>query len=538
MRWKILESKSDNLIEQLLINRGIKSEKQRQQFFNPKLEDFESDLKIPGISKAGQRINRAIKGGELIIAYGDFDADGICGAAVLYLGLTFLGAKVLPYIPHREKEGYGLSSVGLEFARDSGAGLVVTVDCGIVSFEQAQFAKELGLDLIITDHHQTLDGKLPEAFAIIHSTKICGTSVAWSLIRNLVSKDVSEELLDLVAIAEIADMMPLLEVNRALVSEGLKRLNITTRVGLLALFNEASINTGEISSYEVGHIIAPRLNAMGRLEHAIDSLRLLCTKDPFKARKLAELIGAANTQRKELTIKAVDEARILINGSSEKIHVLSSKDWVPGIVGLIAGRVCEETKVPAIAISVGPVHSKGSARSVRDINIVETLRKCSDILVAVGGHPGAAGFTIETSKIEIFRKRLEELMDGHELGGDHELEIEAEVPADMLTLNLAKELERFEPFGVSNPRPVLAGKNMKLSDLRTVGDGKHLKGKVLLPRHPERSEGSIDFIAFSMGSMLNVLENGQYADFAYTLDIDRFQGAEKLQLKVKDIKVV
>lgn len=528
MLWKILESKYDDLVEQLLINRGIKTEKEKQEFFNPKIENFEKDLKISGIAGAKKRIEKAIKDQELIIAYGDFDADGICGAAVLYLGLTGGGAKVLPYIPHREKEGYGLSKDGLEYARDSGATLVITTDCGIVNFSEADFAKEIGLDLIITDHHQTLDGKLPYAFEIIHSTKMCGAAVAWSLVRNLISKEKSEELLDLVAIATVSDMMPLAGVNRALVNEGLKKLNRTERVGLLALFNEAAVTKGEISSYEVGHIIAPRLNAMGRLEHAIDSLRLLCTKDPARARKLAELIGVANTQRKELTIKAFDEAKTLINGSSKKIHVLSSKDWVPGIVGLIAGRVCEDTKVPAIAISIGPVHSKGSARSISGVNIVETLRKCSDILVAVGGHPGAAGFTIETSKIEIFRKRLEELMDGHEISGEHELEIEAEVLSNNLTLNLAKELEKFEPYGTGNKIPALATMNMKLSDLRTVGDGKHLKGKA----------DNLDFIAFSMGNMLNILSSGQYADLAYNLQIDTFNGNEKLQLKVKDLKVI
>lgn len=520
MIWKILPKKSDNLLEQLLINRGIKSEKQKEQFFHPNLADLEKDLQIPGIARAQKRIEKAIKDNELIIAYGDYDVDGICGAAVLYLGLTAKGAKVLPYIPHREKEGYGLSKQGLEFARDSGASLVISCDTGIVAFEMAEFAKSLGMDLIITDHHQLLDKKFPDAYAIVHSTKLCGAAVAWTLIRD-------DSLLDLVAIATIADMMPLLGVNRALVKTGLEKLNKTDRVGLLELFNEAGILQGEIGSYEVGHIIAPRLNAMGRLEHAIDSLRLLCTKDREKARKLARLVAETNAQRKLLTQTAVDEAKLLVNGSTKKIHVLSSKDWIPGIVGLVAGRVCEETRVPAIAISVGEVHSKGSARSVEGINIVETIRKCSDILVAVGGHPGAAGFTIETSKIEIFKRRLEEIMDGEEVSDEGTLDIEAEVETNKLNLRLAKELERFEPFGVENPRPILATKNIELSNLRTVGSGKHLKGKT----------DNVDFIAFGMGEMADILGNGQLVDLAYTLEIDKFDGTEKLQLKVRDIKL-
>jgi len=538
MKWKILPRKKDDLTEQLLINRGIKSEKEREGFFHPNLENFEKELQIPGIPKAKKRIEKAIKYGELIIAYGDYDVDGICGAAVLYLGLTAMGAKVLPYIPHREKEGYGLSKQGLEFARDSGAGLVISTDTGIVAFEMAVFAKEIGLDLIITDHHQTLDGKYPDCFAIVHSTELCGAAVAWTLIRD-------DKLLDLVAMATISDMMPLLEVNRALVKRGLEILNKQSllfsdekskpeRVGLQALYEEAGITPGKIGSYEVGHIIAPRLNAMGRLEHAIDSLRLLCTKDREKARKLAKLVAETNDQRKLLTQTAVDEAKLKVSGSTKKIHVLSSTGWVPGIVGLVAGRVSEETKVPVIAISVGEIHSKGSARSANGINIVETIRKCSDILVAVGGHPGAAGFTIETTKIEVFRKRLEEIMDSEIVMDEGTLDIEAEVESSKINLRLVKDLEKFEPFGMENPKPTLATKNMELSNLRTVGSGlpagrhgKHLKGKA----------DNVDFIAFGMGEMADILGNGQFVDMAYTLEIDKFDGTEKLQLKVRDIKL-
>ncbi|MBI2018064.1 DHH family phosphoesterase, partial [Candidatus Daviesbacteria bacterium] len=250
-----------------LINRKIKD---KEKFFNPKISDFAKDLNIPGIEKAQKRILQAIKNNELIIAYGDYDVDGICGAAVLYLGLTKMGAKVLPYIPHREKEGYGLSSAGLDFAKSSGAELIISCDTGIVAFEQAEYAKKLKIDLIITDHHQPQGTKRPDAYAIVHSLALCGTAVAWTLFQD-------ENLLDLVALATVADMMPLMGANRALVKEGLKKLNLTQRVGLLALFNEAGIKLGEIGSYEIGHIIAPRLNAMGRLEHAMDSLRLLCT---------------------------------------------------------------------------------------------------------------------------------------------------------------------------------------------------------------------------------------------------------------------
>ena len=270
MVWKVLPRKSGELIEQLLISRGIKNKEEREKFFSPKISDYEKDLQIKGITKASERIKKAIKNEELIIAYGDYDVDGVVGAAVLYLGLTSIGAKVLPYIPHREKEGYGLSREGLEFAKDAGASLVITTDTGITAYEAVEYARKLGLELIITDHHQP-QKKMPNAL-IVHSLKFCGAGVSWCLIKNLVAGEKSEDLLDITSIATISDMMNLSGVNRAIVKEGLKRLNQTKRVGLLALLQESGLEQGSVGSYEIGHIIAPRLNAMGRLEHAIDRL--------------------------------------------------------------------------------------------------------------------------------------------------------------------------------------------------------------------------------------------------------------------------
>src|SRR3989344_2762750 len=523
MNWKIMPKKSEDLVEQLFFNRGIKSDLEKEKFLNPKLTDFRKEFKIPGISKASERIKKAIKNGELIIAYGDYDVDGISGAAVLYQGLTAAGAKVLPYIPHREKEGYGLSQLGLEFARDSGATVVITTDTGIVAFKQAKFAKELDIDLIITDHHQTLDNKFPDAFSVIHSLNICGAAVAWCLVRNMISEEKALDLVDYVALATISDMMPLIGVNRALVFEGLKRLNRTSRVGLKALFADTGLTLGSITSYEIGHVIAPRLNAMGRLEHAIDSLRLLCTKDPDKARKLAQLVSDTNEQRKTLTLEAVEEAKLMVNGSKNSLHVVSSKKWPSGIVGLVAGRVCDETGCSTVAIAEGAEYSKGSARAGNGDNIVELLRKCEDLLEAVGGHTGAAGFTIKTSNIELFKKRLS-ILAKTTITKASFLEIEAEVKSKDLKLALVKKIDSFEPFGISNPKPTLATFNIRLSDLRTVGAGKHLKGKA----------DGIEFIAFSRGNMINILEGGQLVNLAYTLEIDRWDNREKLQLKVND----
>lgn len=524
MKWKILPKKSEDLIEQLLINRSIKTNKEKEQFFNPKISDYKKDLEITGILDAQKRIFKAIEKNELIIVYGDYDVDGICASAILYKALASLGAKVLPYIPHREKEGYGLSRLGLEFAKSSGATVVITVDCGIVAFEQAKFAKSLGLDLIITDHHLTQDN-LPEAFAIVHSTKMCGAGVAWCLVQDIIKKGLKEELLQFVAIATVCDLIPLTNSARAFVFEGLKVLNKTTNLGLLSLINQSSINLGKISSFEIGYIIGPRLNAIGRLDHAIDALRLLCTKDATKAHKLAKLLCDTNTERQQLTILAIEQAKKLVDAKNH-IHILHSKEWSSGIIGLIAGRIAEEYYRPTIAISVGETISKGSARSIDGINIVEVIRKHADILIDVGGHPGAAGFSLESKHLEIFKKRFASFVIDLSYNLEKVLQIDAQVQSERLNKKLVLDLQKFEPFGFGNPSPVFATKGMQISDIRTVGNGKHLKFKA------ER----IDAIAFSKGELATILQNGQLIDLAYSLEVDSYNGFEKLQLKVKDIK--
>lgn len=524
-QWVVSPKYSDNLFEQLLFNRGLKSQEEIEEFFHPKLENYEKDLQIPGTEKAKERILQAIERKELIIVYGDYDVDGICGAAILYLGLTSLGAKVLPYIPHREKEGYGLSKEGLQAAKDQGASLVITVDNGIVALEQAEFAKGLGLDLIITDHHLPKE-EFPRCLAKVHSTKICGSAVAWVLIRELIGQEQAEEMLDLVALSTVGDMMPLIGVNRALVTMGLKKLNRTEKIGLKALITQAGLNLGEVTAYHLGHVLVPRLNAKGRLEHSIDTLRLLCTKEVQKAIKLAQMLDEANDQRKQLVTEAVTEAKTMITFDHQKILLLDSPTWIPGVLGLVAGRICEEYRVPTIAISRGETLSKGSARSIGGVNVVETIRQAGDLLIDIGGHPQAAGFTLETAKIEIFRKKLEEIMESVELSREQQLQVEAEVNSSVLTLELAKKLEQLEPTGIDNPKPILATKGMRISDIRTVGNGQHLKFK---------ADGK-EAIAFGLGSLAPNIPSGQSVDLAYFLEIDNFNGGHKPQLKVLDLR--
>lgn len=523
--WNISTKHSDDLISQLLFNRGLKTSDEIEEFLNPKLESYESVFKIPGIPNALKRIEKAIKDNEQIVVFGDYDVDGVCSSAIVYLALSSLGAKVIPYIPHREKEGYGMSKVGLDNVRELGASLVITVDNGIVALEQSEYAKSLGMELIITDHHEPLDKK-PSALAIVHTTELCGAGVAWCLIRSLVSKKLSEELLQFVAIATVCDLVPLIGANRALVKKGIKILNQTENLGLKALLTESGVKLGEIGTYEIGYMIGPRLNAVGRLEHAIDALRLLCTKNIKKAKEIAQLLSGINSKRQKLTMDGVDGARVMVN-KSRNIHVLYSPEWMPGVIGLIAGRICEEESKPVIAIAVGEEISKGSARSVKGVNIIETLRECSDILMDVGGHSKAAGFTIETKRIGELEEKLERILKDKRIDFTPILEIEAEVEKEKLTKKLAKELEEFEPLGLGNPRPILCCKGIQIRDIRTVGEGKHLKLKA----------DNIEVIGFGMGGLLGELKEGSMVDLAFYLEINKFNGSENLQLKLKDILV-
>lgn len=533
--WEILPQKketigsSQELLDQLFINRNLDTEEKINKFLNPRLEDYQDDLNIPGVEDAKKRILEAVKKEELIIIYGDFDVDGVCATAILYHTLSSLGAKVLPYIPHREKEGYGLSCEGLQKAFDKGASLIITVDNGIVALKAADFANSLGLDLIITDHHTSLEKK-PQALSIIHSTNLSGGGVAWVLAKSLLAEDDALELLDLVAIATVSDLIPLRGVNRSLVKLGIEKLNNTKRVGLLALFMEAGIERQEINTYHIGYIIGPRLNAMGRMEHALDSLRLLCTKDANRAHELAKILSKTNNLRKEKTLEAYVCARELCqikNEDNQKIIVLSSKEWGAGIIGLVAGKLTEEFGIPSIIISEGELFSKGSARTVNGVNIVETIRKCQDLLVDVGGHEKAAGFTVETSKIALFKAKLEEIIASEKIEMVSKVKAEGIIDLKKISLLWVNQLTKFEPFGIGNQKPVFVSFKELVESARTVGEGKHLKLKV---------EG-IDAIAFGMGNLIQTVKDGQPVDLAFYLDIDKFNGQEKVQLKIVDMKL-
>ena len=537
--------KGEDLIGILLENRGIIKKTDVEKFLHPQLSEVTTRVvKIDAndLKKALARIKQAIKNKEKIIVFGDYDVDGICGTAILWETLNAMGADVLPYIPSRFEEGYGLSIRGIENLKlkTENVKLIITVDNGIVANDAVDFANKNNIDVIITDHHVPTK-KLPNALAIVHTTLLCGTGVAWLLsqqlkTQNLKLKNINDDAhLELVVLATIADLVPLTGANRVLVYYGLQKLRQTKRVGLLALFNKSGIIKEEIETYEIGHVIAPRLNAMGRLASAMDSLRLICTSDKKRAEDFANLLNETNLERQQFTKDALAHAKNKIEKEGLKSLIfIADESYQQGIVGLVAGRMVEEFYLPSIIISKGKTHSKASARSIKGFNIVEFLRSASDLLVDIGGHPMAAGFTVETDKIELLEKRLyasaQKLLTKETL--ERILRIDCELDASLINQETYFLIQNLAPFGMANPEPTFLTKDLTVFDIRIVGkEGKHLKLRFKI----KDSGVLINGIAFGVGEK-NKLKIGDKVDVVYTLSNNSWGNRQSIELKIKDIK--
>ena len=535
--WNVISpsvsNKGKNWLPSLLAkNRGLTSKKKLEEFLNPKFEQL-LEVKLTDVEKALKRISKAISSKEKVIIYSDYDADVICGTAILWETLHDLGADTLPYVPHRIKEGYGLSKEAISELAKKKVKLIITVDHGVAAVDQVDHAKDLGIDVIVTDHH-ILPKKLPKAVALVHSTDLCGAGVAWRLAYEISEKlkpsyrENLIEKLELASIATVADLVPLLGANRAIVKLGLEKISKTSRPGLQALIRETSIS-GQIGTFEIGHIIAPRINAMGRIEHAIDALRLICAKNQDQAASLARLLCKTNTKRQDLTSKIIQEAKVMVNGESP-IGVISHPNWHEGIIGLVAARLMEIHNKPMIVISQGETFSKGSARSVAGFNIVEAISKSSNLVLNVGGHPMAAGFTIETCHIQSFSDSINYYAKG-KLSVEslaRKLSIECELQLDDISRNTLEIIDEFEPFGVGNREPLFLTKGMLVEDVRCVGQkNDHLKLQI----------DGFSAIGFNMGEFRSQIRPGYSVDAVYTLAEDRYNGNNAIQLKLRDLKI-
>jgi len=545
-KWNILDKRKvkseKEIVEVLLRNRGIKTEKEKKEFFKPidpmKITLKSLDIKETEVEKAIDRIKKAKKSGEHVIIYGDYDADGITGTAAMWETLHELGIFVLPHIPERFSEGYGLNLESVKKLKkdDPKLGLIITVDHGITAGEKIDETRKLGIDMIITDHHQ-VGKKLPIPLALIYTTKIGGSALAWFFAREVLRSfkyRVSgiESRLELAAIGTIADQLPLIGPNRSIVKYGLEILNRTRRPGLLALFDEARLT--EIGPYEVGFMIAPRINSMGRLKHGLESLRLLCTRDKVKAFRIAGNISRTNQERQ----KIVDQVVLHARNSYKKIEkqfviVLADEGYHEGVIGLAAAKLVEEFYRPAIVLSKKGKISKASARSISGFNIIEAIRKLDKLYIEGGGHPMAAGFSIETRNIDLFTKEINKIAGGFITKDllQRKVKIDLEINFEEINPSLIARMKEFEPTGLGNPTPTFVSKDIEIVDAKTVGrDAKHLKLKL------KQHEQVFDSIFFGGGENYSKLTPGVNMDIAYQIEENLWNGYKNIQLKIKDIK--
>ena len=548
------EADSGDIISQLLYNRGLKGKNAVANFFSPpspevivaQYPNYLSKVDSVEVEKSVNLIKKAIDDGRQIIIHGDYDVDGLCGTAILYQTLKNLGANVTPFIPDRFDEGYGLSIKSLKKIQQqtiNNRPLLITTDCGIGAVDEVKYAKSQGFSVIITDHHSK--GQiLPEADAIVWTDELAGAGVSWLLAQNLLQQTRYTIVypvcsnLDLVALATIADVQPLTGVNRALVKCGLEELNKTSRVGLKELIKVSGLEGKELGTYEVGWMLGPRLNASGRLRNASDSLKLLLTNDPIEAQEIAAKLNQINQERQQLTQQTLDEALLQVN-IADQIIVLHKETWHEGIVGLVAGRLKEEFYRPAVVVGGDGEVGKGSARSISGFNIKEALDQCQELLFTSGGHAMAAGLSINPKKVNQLKEKLNRIADEQltEEGLTPTLKIDVAAALPQLGWDLAKNLKKFEPFGVGNPKPTFLTKSVRLLNIRTVGsNGKHLK---LQLRDMDDTTGQPlqhwPCIGFGLGEWETELRPGDLVDIVYNLEENHWNGQTALQLKLKDL---
>jgi len=551
-RWNLLPPVPDRnmalnsglspLIAQLLYNRGLTEPSQIEPFITADKRLSGDPSLLPDIQPAVARIYRALLSGENIAVYGDFDADGITGTALLVQGLSNLGGRVTPYIPHRLTEGYGLKNAALEKLKQNGVSLVISVDCGITALAEVKRAKRLKLDIVITDHHTPLP-EIPAAVAVVNPkradsaypfTELTGAGVAVKLLQALLQGIGKEEqlngLFDLVALGTVADMAPLSGENRYLVKEGLKLINTSPRLGLREIIAQAGLSPGSLDAETISWVIAPRLNAAGRLAHAMTSYKLLMTDSPREAQGLAAWLEQKNAERQRLTAKVQARAReqVLSQGITPML-IATDSDYPLGIAGLVAGRLAEEFYRPALVIRTGDKISGGSCRSIPEFNIIAALTGCRRLLSHFGGHSQAAGFTLPTRNLPNLERYLAQLAEEQLKGVDlrPKLDIDAEATLPNLSGDTFSAIQKLSPFGRGNPAPTFLSRQTEIIDCRTMGNGaQHLRLKL-------RQGGTVwDGVGFGLGCYL--AEISPRLDIVFNLEIDRWQGREKLRLNILD----
>ena len=525
----------------LLYQRGIRDESRLKKFLEPSLEDLHDPYLLPDMDKAVDRIRQAIERGELILVYGDYDADGMTSASIVKESLEQLGAECLVYLPNRFTDGYGPNaSVYKYFIEQQGVSLIVTVDNGVAGHEAIDLAQSMGVDVIVTDHH-SMPEVLPDAYAIVHPEHpkanypfkhLAGCGVAFKLACALL-EEVQVELLDLVAIGTIADMVSLTDENRIMVQYGLEVLRNTQRLGLQELFEVAGISSSDLTEETVGFQLAPRLNALGRLDDPNPAIDLLTGFDDEEVHEIALMIQEKNEERKEIVQAIYEEAKSLID-PNKSVQVLAKQGWNPGVLGIVAGRLLEELGQTVIVLNIEDGRAKGSARSIEAVDIFEALDPHRALFIAFGGHAGAAGMTLEVEQLDALSDILETYVKdkGIDDKGKSKLYLDEELDLENLSLDTVKSFERLAPFGMDNQKPVFYIRDFQVENARSMGAGdSHLKLKI------SKGNANFEVVAFGQGSKATEFAQTKQLELAVTLSVNQWNGQTTLQLVMVDSRV-
>ena len=548
-----MELKLPRLVAELLYRKGIKTSSEAQEFFNPSMENLYDPFLFPDMEKAVQRILKAIDNKEKITIYGDYDVDGTTATALLYLGLKRIGANIDFYIPHRMIDGYGLSLTSLDTLRENGSSLIISVDCGVNAIEEINAINSMGMEIIITDHHNPKD-ELPPAFAIINPKLVgmkypyehlAGVGVAYKLLIAIYMKlgiDTAENKLkymDLVAVGTIADIVPLNSENRIFASIGLQHLIEKKNLGLSALIQISGLNQKNLDTSDIVFGIAPRINAAGRMGSASVSVELLISTDEAKSMELAEIIEHQNSLRQQEDQKTFQEACEIIEKKYKDMQqtscmVISSDDWHPGVIGIVASKLVEKYYRPVIMISFKDGFGSGSGRSVADFDLFEALKQTEHNLHSFGGHKYAVGLTVYQEYLDRFENELTRYVADHLRLEQIQppLQIDAEIELYDINTMLLDALDLFAPYGPDNTRPVFMTKNVTIASYPYNVGRNHLKLKVV------KDGINFDLIGYNMGDYLPLLRKAGKLNIAYTLEYNRFGNNVTIQGKLRDLQIM
>jgi len=567
-RWTIAPPPAPGSVEQLakeinvtetiariLVNRGIKTYDSAKQFFRPQWSDLHDPFLMDGMKLAVDRVVAALESKERILVFGDYDVDGTNSAAMLYQYFRQLGLETMFHIPDRVKEGYGISAVGIDRGKKFGASLLISVDCGITAVDQVEYARSLGIDVIICDHHEPAE-VLPKAFAVLDPLKanctypfkfLCGCGVGFKLIQGIAKhrgeEDSVHHFVDYATLATTADIVPLVGENRILTKIGLEQINKKPRPGIQALIDSSGTQLGKISTGQIVFVLSPRINAVGRMGDASRAVELLTSEDEYTASQLAQVLEEENRNRRKIDEETFIKAQELVEGTlhstTDPAIVLHHQDWHPGVIGIVASRLVEKYYRPTVMLTTIEGVAKGSARSIVGFDIHQALKRVESKLIQFGGHKYAAGLALELHRIDEFREAfnrvVEELMP-MEIRKP-EIRIDAEISLGELTPRFLRILKEFAPYGPGNMRPVFLARNVGVATAPKIVGKDHLRFKV------RQETNVLDAIGFGLGHLIDkVKSNGKGLDIVFSVDEHEWQPANSQtsetfpQLKLKDIK--